>query len=397
MDSKLIYDVGMHIGQDSEFYLKKGFDVIAIEANPKLVEEQKVRFSKYIENGRLKIINVGIGQKKGKCTFYVNDYLSEWSSFDKTIGTREGKFHEIEVTMVPLEDVLREHGIPYYLKIDIEGYDFIALQSIQFIPDKPRYISVENGQKPFLDFLYSEGYTHFKFINQQKVPNQIVKYPPLEGVFSQHIFPHGASGLFGEETPGEWLDYDNVLALISSYWGNPNRDANIHGWFDLHAKRECNNSFYLFNRSSDNKDSFSSIPRSIRISSFSDDKEWKNGIYLKDTHIFFIIIAKEDKSPIEKGNILRFNNANNSVVIKVFRVENACNSSIFITVDKHLDPEKDGSPNQVLFIDHQEKNLKTILKQFSFANLMKQLEILKKMKLNFFIKIQRILSKIFNR
>ena len=33
----LIFDIGMHIGQDTEFYLKKGFCVVAVEANPKLV------------------------------------------------------------------------------------------------------------------------------------------------------------------------------------------------------------------------------------------------------------------------------------------------------------------------------------------------------------------------
>ena len=33
----LIYDVGMHKGEDTEFYLRKGFRVIAIEADPDLV------------------------------------------------------------------------------------------------------------------------------------------------------------------------------------------------------------------------------------------------------------------------------------------------------------------------------------------------------------------------
>jgi hypothetical protein len=32
----LIYDIGLHKGEDSEFYLKKGFRVVAIEALPSL-------------------------------------------------------------------------------------------------------------------------------------------------------------------------------------------------------------------------------------------------------------------------------------------------------------------------------------------------------------------------
>jgi 16S rRNA A1518/A1519 N6-dimethyltransferase RsmA/KsgA/DIM1 with predicted DNA glycosylase/AP lyase activity len=30
----LIYDVGMHHGEDTEFYLRKGFRVVAFEADP---------------------------------------------------------------------------------------------------------------------------------------------------------------------------------------------------------------------------------------------------------------------------------------------------------------------------------------------------------------------------
>lgn len=33
----LIYDVGLHRGEDTDFYLKKGFHVVALEANPELV------------------------------------------------------------------------------------------------------------------------------------------------------------------------------------------------------------------------------------------------------------------------------------------------------------------------------------------------------------------------
>ena len=44
----LIFDIGMHVGQDTEFYLKKGFNVVAVEANPKLVKENTEKFKEYI-------------------------------------------------------------------------------------------------------------------------------------------------------------------------------------------------------------------------------------------------------------------------------------------------------------------------------------------------------------
>ena len=34
----LIYDIGQHTGEDTAFYLGKGFRVVAVEANPTLAE-----------------------------------------------------------------------------------------------------------------------------------------------------------------------------------------------------------------------------------------------------------------------------------------------------------------------------------------------------------------------
>ena len=45
MNEKLIYDVGMHLGEDAEFYLSKGYKVIAIDADPNLIKLAKSRFA----------------------------------------------------------------------------------------------------------------------------------------------------------------------------------------------------------------------------------------------------------------------------------------------------------------------------------------------------------------
>ena len=39
MIEDLIYDIGMNHGEDTAYYLSKGFRVIAIEANPGLTDE----------------------------------------------------------------------------------------------------------------------------------------------------------------------------------------------------------------------------------------------------------------------------------------------------------------------------------------------------------------------
>jgi hypothetical protein len=40
----LIYDIGMHNGDDTAYYLSRGFNVLAVEANPKLAATATERF-----------------------------------------------------------------------------------------------------------------------------------------------------------------------------------------------------------------------------------------------------------------------------------------------------------------------------------------------------------------
>ena len=53
---RLIYDFGMHKGEDTEYYLKKGFEVVSFEANPELAAHCRERFAEEIAAGRLTIV-----------------------------------------------------------------------------------------------------------------------------------------------------------------------------------------------------------------------------------------------------------------------------------------------------------------------------------------------------
>lgn len=234
--NKLIFDVGMHVGQDTAFYLAKGFHVLALEANPLLVKEAALRFKREIEEQRLTILNIGVGDKEGVFPFYVNAQYSEWSSFDRETGSRGACREVIQVPMMPFDELLKRYGVPYYLKIDIEAYDFIVLKRLALVSGRPRYVSVENGLPSMLSHLVEMGYSRFKFINQADVPRIQCPVPAKEGKDIPWVFPFGASGPFGEDTPGEWKSAEKILVDIKAYWDNPQRDPNIHGWYDLHAK-----------------------------------------------------------------------------------------------------------------------------------------------------------------
>jgi FkbM family methyltransferase len=235
----LIFDLGMHIGQDTEFYLKKGFRVVALEANPMLTDMGAIRFRSEIKLGRLTVVNLGVGSHSGVFPFFVNQSLSEWSSFDPEIASRGHPVEEVLVETVTMRELFGVFGVPYYLKVDIEAYDGIAISGLEGLSPLPTYVSVENGGAELFEALVSLGYADFKFINQSTISDISCPVPAREGRTVEHTFPFGSSGPFGEDTPGAWLSAPDMRRRLEGYWRRfaaGQVDANVEGWFDLHAR-----------------------------------------------------------------------------------------------------------------------------------------------------------------
>jgi FkbM family methyltransferase len=213
-EQNLIYDVGAHKGEDTEFYLKKGFSVVAIEANPVLYLALAKKFEEFVKGGRLVLLNVAISDHPGEVALFVSD-KSDWGTTDQEWANRNERLgfpsQPVIVKSDRLETILQRHGIPYFLKIDIEGADLLCLHALKGFDVRPKFLSIESNKvswkklKAELSLLESLGYTRFKAINQGRVPHQQQPNPPKEGVFVSHCFENGSSGLFGEESPGLWM------------------------------------------------------------------------------------------------------------------------------------------------------------------------------------------------
>src|SRR4051812_29117134 len=87
MDKGLIFDVGLHNGDDSAYYLHLGYRVAGFEANPLLAAQCASRFESEIRQGRMTVLNVGLLKEPGVFTFYRNLVDSGWSSFDPEKGS----------------------------------------------------------------------------------------------------------------------------------------------------------------------------------------------------------------------------------------------------------------------------------------------------------------------
>ena len=234
-DKNLIFDVGMHRGEDTSFYLQKGFRVVAFEANPELVGFCKTIFEEYIKNKKLVIVEGAIvntssldpGQRK--VPFYVNTDVSVWGTASEQWKERNSRLgtssNRVEVDVIDFSEIIREYGVPYYMKIDIEGYDMICVRSLEQFSERPDYISIESDKtklsniKSEIDYLVDLGYSAFQAVEQSSIPYfQRSPYPAREGAFCEHYFERGSSGMFGRELSFNWKSKNEILTLYYFIW-----------------------------------------------------------------------------------------------------------------------------------------------------------------------------------
>jgi len=247
MQQHLIIDIGAHRGEDAEYYLSKGFRVVAVEANPILVDHIKSRLGSFIQAGQLTLLHYGIADRKTKIPFYIND-KDDWSSFVPEFGQRNGKFTTVTVDCISLTDILHVYGEPYYLKIDIEGHDDLCIRDLLGGGFRPKYVSVEATVPNFFQRMLAGGYSDFKIVSQIWHTLQKPMIPPLEGKVTHMPTTGFMTGPFGEESPGPWIsapDASLELTLIHQQkWGQTKQHLEQgvplgileKSWFDFHAR-----------------------------------------------------------------------------------------------------------------------------------------------------------------
>ena len=274
----LIYDIGMHKGEDTAYYLKKGFRVVAFEANPELIALGRQKFADAIKDRRLTIVEGAItkdslaGPTDLSVSFFKNETLSVWGTVDASFAERSEHdgftVTRVDVPVVDLIGCIAAHGVPYFMKVDIEGMDYVCLKALSCYTVKPAYVSIESEKSSFgklvqeLQWLVGLGYTSFQAVQQFGIPGSREPVETAEGTYAGHCFPDDASGVFGKDLRDIWLDYEGIINRYydiflsyrrfgdSSWIGRHALPRNlvyafsrlirypIPGWYDTHARHE---------------------------------------------------------------------------------------------------------------------------------------------------------------
>ena len=236
----LIYDIGVHHGEDTRFYLDKGFRVVGVEANPALCEGLKADFAAELQSGRFVLIDKAIAPAgTDLISFFINNDKDDWSSTIRGVAEK-GAYEavEVQVATTSLSDIFDAHGVPYYLKCDIEGSDATVVRQLLRDGRRPPYVSIEAMYVSDLAYLHACGYDDFQIVNQTYNFQVQPPHPPSEGAYVQTVFTPHMSGLFGRElNPANWITFDEAADRFLKWTTLRLRDPLLAGgWLDFHAR-----------------------------------------------------------------------------------------------------------------------------------------------------------------
>jgi FkbM family methyltransferase len=273
----LIFDIGAHKGEDAAYYLSRGFEVLAVDADPQMIEVMKRAFPSPLAAGQIILLNAAVSDKDDIQSAFHLSNNSEWSSLRKAVSDRNSTYQKsIKVRTRTLPSLVAEYGLPYYCKLDIEGFDAVCLKTLSQLEHLPAFTSTEteclsefeNGTEKnsleTLNALRDLGYEKFKLVDQRTLTvlepgtkfycsnflDQLtelgmrLKRKRQRSLLKSKLgydFPRGSTGPFGDDLSSQWLSYElakeNILfhrrEFFKTRWAR-----NYSFWCDWHAKLE---------------------------------------------------------------------------------------------------------------------------------------------------------------
>ena len=167
-DYGVVFDIGSHDGRDALTLLLAGYTVISVDASAKMVQATRALNKSFADKHT--VIHAALGQNNGEGIFYENTEATDWSSLSKSIAHRNPSHHitQQKITVITLDQLIEQFGLPSYIKIDIEGGELDALAGLT---QKAPLISIEFdhlgvSEPELLKEMQTRGYTHYAWVPQ---------------------------------------------------------------------------------------------------------------------------------------------------------------------------------------------------------------------------------------
>lgn len=142
----LIFDIGANMGEKTDVFLKLGARVVSVEPDGACTAILQDRFLEYRLRPRpVTVVGKAVSDKIGTERMWidgpgsaVNTISRKWADELKehkqdfkhgNYGLDFSRSEQVETTTI--EELIRLHGVPYFIKIDVEGHELSVLRGLQ--------------------------------------------------------------------------------------------------------------------------------------------------------------------------------------------------------------------------------------------------------------------------